>query len=163
MSASVTAKSWVDVGIDLPAGAIGEVDVLCPQCSHTRKKRTQRCLSVNTVTSTWHCHHCGWSGRIGTGGNSYGAPLRQRMPAPPPPRVFALPKPLPEDPLPAHVLRWFAEKRCIPESVVCEAGIRWANGAILFPYQRAGRVINVKHRLLASKRFWLTSGAERIL
>ncbi|MEM9286757.1 MAG: hypothetical protein AAGA36_00315 [Pseudomonadota bacterium] len=36
----------------------------CPQCSHTRKKKKQPCLSVKIDGRgvMYCCHHCGWKG-----------------------------------------------------------------------------------------------------
>lgn len=36
----------------------------CPQCSHTRKKKNSKCLSVTIDHEgvRWFCHHCGWCG-----------------------------------------------------------------------------------------------------
>jgi twinkle protein len=155
------AQTWADVGIELPHGRAGEVDTLCPVCSPTRKKRTARCLSVNTDLGTWCCHHCGWAGALGLNGTNYGAPLRYRITTPAPRRVYATPAPLPEDPLPVPVIQWFAS-RGIPEPVLTAAGIRWGGGAILFPYLRHGALVNIKHRTF-DKRFWMVAGAERIL
>jgi predicted RNA-binding Zn-ribbon protein involved in translation (DUF1610 family) len=154
-------QTWADLGIALPAGAHGEVDLTCPQCSPTRKKRTARCLSVNTLDERWLCHHCGWAGALGVNGTSYGAPLRQRMAPPPSPQAYTMPKPLPTTPLPDTIIQWFGG-RGIPESILIAAGIRWAEGAILFPYSRDGTLVNVKHRTL-EKRFWMVAGAQRIL
>jgi predicted RNA-binding Zn-ribbon protein involved in translation (DUF1610 family) len=37
---------------------------LCPQCSHLRRKKRERCLSVNIERTAvlYFCHHCGWKG-----------------------------------------------------------------------------------------------------
>lgn len=51
-------------GIEGIEGASGQVHTTCPECSHTRKKSSERCLSVNTIDGTWYCHHCGWSGGL---------------------------------------------------------------------------------------------------
>jgi twinkle protein len=155
-------QTWADAGIAIPNDRSGEIDVLCPQCSPTRRKSRQRCLSVNTIDGTWFCHHCGWSGGLNANGAGYGARLRQRVPMSPPPKNYTLPKPLPESPLPQPVIAWFAH-RGISESVLIAAGIRWSDGAILFPYWRDGRLINIKHRTTLDKRFWMVAGAERIL
>lgn len=40
-------KNFQDYGIELPAGATGEVYTTCPQCSSERKKKHARCLGVN--------------------------------------------------------------------------------------------------------------------
>ena len=163
--------TWDDVGIELPPGAYGEVDTICPECSHTRKKRTARCLSVNTIDQRWCCHHCGWSGALDLHGADYGASIRPRVSSPAPPRAYTIPKPPPAVPLPAEVVEWFAH-RCIPELVLIAAGItagqewfREVEGcalAIRFPYLRNGTLVNIKYRTL-DKHFRMVPGAERIL
>ena len=37
---------------------------VCPQCSHTRRKKRDRCLSVliDGKGARWCCHHCQWHG-----------------------------------------------------------------------------------------------------
>jgi twinkle protein len=157
----MSPQTLADVGIEIPCGRSGEVDTTCPQCSPTRKKRSARCLSVNTDRGTWFCHHCGWAGALGLNRTSYGAPLRRPIATPSPLRVYATPAPLPEEPLPGSVIQWFAS-RGIAESVLLAAGIRWKDGAALFPYLRHGTLINIKHRT-RDKRFWMVAGAERIL
>ena len=36
----------------------------CPECSHQRKKKTEKCLSVRADADgfAFRCHHCGWKG-----------------------------------------------------------------------------------------------------
>ncbi len=155
------AQTWPDLGIELPPGAVGEIDTTCPQCSPTRKKSRARCLSVNTLTGCYFCHHCGWAGALGSDAGGYGAPLRHVTPSPAAKRMYATPDPLSDSPLPPEVARWFAA-RGIPEPILADAGVRWADGAILFPYWRHGTLVNIKHRTL-DKRFWMVAGAERIL
>ena len=54
-----------DYNIDIRSSRTsGEVNCLCPQCSHTRKKKTDKCLSVNLDKKSWFCHHCGWKGTL---------------------------------------------------------------------------------------------------
>ena len=38
--------------------ANGEIQTLCPNCSHTRKKKTDKCLSVNIETGVAKCWNC---------------------------------------------------------------------------------------------------------
>jgi len=38
--------------------ANGEIQTLCPSCSHTRKKKTDKCLSVNIETGVAKCWNC---------------------------------------------------------------------------------------------------------
>jgi twinkle protein len=163
-------KTFADFGIEIPHGRGGELDTLCPQCSHTRKNRHHRCLSVNTEKGTWLCHHCGWAG--GLGGNpdeDWRAPMPQRAP-----KEYKPPRPLNEQAAPDRwqkVVAWF-EGRGIPESVLIEKNIttavEWCSDKcqanvshILFPFYVAGKHINTKHRC-SQKHFRMESGAQRV-
>jgi twinkle protein len=42
----------------------GQEKTICPKCSHTRKKKTDPCLSVDHDKGVWNCHNCNWSGTI---------------------------------------------------------------------------------------------------
>ena len=44
--------------LDFKNKTSGEVQMLCPVCSHTRKKKGDKCLSVNLDKGTGYCHHC---------------------------------------------------------------------------------------------------------
>ncbi len=59
--------TFADFGIKIDEKQAGEVSALCPKCSHTRKKKTAPCLSVNLDKRVWVCHHCGWKGRLEDG------------------------------------------------------------------------------------------------
>ena len=72
-------KNFTDFGIDLQGKHGEEVKTTCPQCSHTRKKKNYPCLNVNTAKGIWHCHHCGWSGGLGTGVINRSAPPNRRI------------------------------------------------------------------------------------
>ena len=53
-----------ELGIYLPHYNNYEHRITCPNCSKTRKKKNDNCLSV-TVTHDailWFCHHCEWQG-----------------------------------------------------------------------------------------------------
>jgi putative DNA primase/helicase len=47
----------------------------CPECSHSRRKKKEPCLSVKIDGRgvLWNCHHCGWQGH-----QFYDAPSRQK-------------------------------------------------------------------------------------
>lgn len=64
-----TATTFADHGIEIPPHAHGEIRTTCPQCSPLRKKKRDRCLSVNVDDGVWYCHHCEWTG--GLGGDHY--------------------------------------------------------------------------------------------
>jgi hypothetical protein len=56
----------VQAGIDLRSLRPGNSKILCPRCSHRRKKKRERCLSVEITDRgvRWCCHNgdCGWHG-----------------------------------------------------------------------------------------------------
>lgn len=56
----------------------GNTYTTCPQCSHTRKKKKERCLSVlfDGEGVTWFCHHCGWTKGSGCGQSGMAAPAK---------------------------------------------------------------------------------------
>ncbi len=43
----------------IEANKTGENLILCPVCSHTRKKKTDKCFSYNYKKDAGYCHHCG--------------------------------------------------------------------------------------------------------
>ncbi len=157
-------KTWADFRIELPAGASGEIDVLCPECSPTRKKKHVRCLSVNVEKGVWNCAHCAWTGTLKDGGHQ--AELHWRKPA----FMRPTPRPIPE----AHdqvLVEWMA-KRSIPPSVIRRNRISLQTvympqvedrvKAVCFPYYRADELINAKYRD-REKNFRMETGAERVL
>lgn len=52
------------LGINVREGQRGDVKVICPKCSQSRKHKSDPCLSVNTTEGIWNCHNCGWSGTV---------------------------------------------------------------------------------------------------
>lgn len=138
----------------------GEVKAICPKCSHTRKKRTQKCLNVNTDTGVWHCWHCEWAGKARD--TDY-RPIRQ-------PKAYTKPAALPMG-LNAAARDWL-EKRGITPDVLMRNRVTVASvfmpqvgaevNAIAFPYLRGGEAINCKYRD-KDKNFRMVAGAERLL
>ena len=52
-------------GIEVPSNkTTGEYKTTCPKCSHTRRKKTDKCLGVNLDKNVWNCIHCNWKGRL---------------------------------------------------------------------------------------------------
>jgi twinkle protein len=157
-------------GIDVheAKGSGAEVKALCPQCSATRKKRTQRCLNVNVETGVWHCWHCEWSGKaVSTEATNRWRPSRATSDRP---KAFVKPdvKPLG---LNASALAWFEQRGITPEvlernrvttSRVWMPQLNSEVTAIAYPYHRGGEVINCKYRD-RDKNFRMAGGAERLL
>jgi twinkle protein len=158
-------KTFGDFRIEVPAGKGGEVDVICPECSPTRKKKTARCLSVNVEKGVWNCAHCAWTGTLKDGARR-GEVEHWRKPA----YVRPLSRDIGEviDP---GVVGWFAD-RGIPQGVIRRNRVSAQTvympqreehvKAVCFPYYRDDELINCKYRD-REKNFRMEAGAERIL
>jgi twinkle protein len=152
--------------IRLKSYAPGNHRTTCPQCSHTRRNKSETCLAIiieaGAGHALWLCHHCGWKGRTQEQQHPFGP--RRRRPAPKKPATA------PGAPT-AAILRWFAE-RGISEAVVRRNKIGYARhyipkldaqvDCIAFPYFRDGQLINIKYRALEAKAFAQEKDAEKI-
>jgi twinkle protein len=159
-------KTFRDFGIEIPAGASGNIKTQCPQCSHTRSRQhiREKCLSVNVDEGVWLCHHCQWSGAL---------PKEEPIAIRPSVRVV----PSPVTPIPPALSRigerglaWFAT-RGISEQTVQAFGIYSEKryfpdaeaelNATCFPYLVNGALVNVKYRAAAEKHFTTVKGARK--
>lgn len=157
----MTEKSFLDFGIEVRHSS-GEEDTTCPQCSESRRNKRARCLSVNIDKGVWTCHHCGWSGGLGTGEQS--RPVITK--------TWRRPQYQPERISPSEeAVRWFATRGITKEVMernrigVCNAyfpQLEDRANAVTFPYLRGNEVINVKYRT-KDKHFRMEAGAERVL
>ena len=156
-------KTFADYGIDVRSSASGETYTTCPECSSQRRKKKAKCLGVNVEKGTWICHHCGWKGGLGEGADRVRVPLHWRKPK------YRKPEPKPATELPRKVVDWFAE-RDISEQTLAACGIDYGPvympqvedfvNAVIFPYYRAGELVNRKYRD-GNKNFRLEAGCER--
>jgi twinkle protein len=134
----------------------GEVQCICPQCSHTRKKKSDKCLSVNLNKESWFCHHCGWKGSL----------QRQRIEE----VVYIKPEWKNNTNLSEKVVKWF-EQRGISQKTLTETkiseGLEWMPqvnkevNTIQFNFFRNDELVNVKYRS-GAKDFKLHKGSELI-
>ena len=137
--------------------------LLCPVCSHTRKKKKDKCLGVNVGKGVWGCNHCGWAGA-----------LKKQMEFIPPVRNYSLPK-VEVHPISNKALIWFETDRGINRQtlqhfkVFSDKKYFFQKGdiqagecsCIAFPYFRDETIINCKYRD-GRKRFTLETGSELI-
>jgi len=154
-------ETFQDYGIEVPLGALGEIRVICPKCSPTRKKQNDRCLAVNIEKGVWGCHHCGWSGMIKTECKTY-SPIK---------KTYQRPKEYRQADIPEKVIKYFKERE-ISEKTLSENKIGYGHawmpaenkevGCIQFPYFDGKEIINIKYRD-GKKNFRMEKGAERIL
>lgn len=129
--------------IDLSGQISGEIKTICPNCSHTRKKKTDRCLSVNIDKRLFKCWHCGIAGGENGNGFIYQKPEFRRV-APPNP-----------------VLEWFQE-RGITKATLDDFDISFEDGWISYPYKENGNVVHIKYRT-RDKKFKSTKDSKHIL
>lgn len=150
--------SYAEHNINIPNGKYkGEVQTICPQCSHTRKKKTDKCLSVNLDKQVWHCHHCGWDGGL--------------KPEPIEKKVYVKPEWKNKTALSEKVVKWFESRGINQETLTAwkiSEGMEWmpqVNGkinTIQFNYfDEKGELINVKYRT-GNKHFKLYKDAQLV-
>ncbi|MGJ7533933.1 MULTISPECIES: DnaB-like helicase C-terminal domain-containing protein [unclassified Variovorax] len=157
----MTQKTFLDFGIEVRHTS-GEEDTTCPQCSEARRNKRARCLSVNIDKGVWTCHHCGWSGGLGSGEQQRPVIVKTwRRPA-----YIANNTELSDE-----ALTWFAGRGITQEvlrrnrvgsGTAYIPQVEERRGAVMFPYYRGEEVINVKYRT-KDKLFRMEAGAERVL
>lgn len=145
-------ESYKDYGIELPAGAEGEVRVICPQCTPSRKLQHQneKDLSVNVDNQTWYCHHCSWADGL----KDHQDPKPQKQEKGP---TYQKPDYSPAA-LPDKLVQYFRD-RGISNGTLEKAYIGYEPpkgkkyGAIMFPRYKGGEVVAIKYRTY-DKRMW---------
>lgn len=146
--------TYADFNIDIPRGrTTGQVYTICPQCSHNRKKKNNKCLGVNLDKGIWHCNHseCDWKGSLHK--PKHTMPIWEN-----------------KTNLSEKVVEWFL-KRNISQHILTKMQISeqpefmpqvgGPRNVICFNYFRDGKLINVKYRD-AQKNFKMVKGAEKI-
>lgn len=135
----------------------------CPECSHTRKKNTDKCMSVFWDTGLGRCNHCGAQVQLHTYKKKNESSIRQ----------YVKPANVNTTNLDDRHVEWF-ESRGISQSTLRRAGIssgatHMPDGkggyqkrmAIMFNYIKDGELTNIKYRD-GDKNFKLVKDAERI-
>lgn len=144
--------TYDEANIEIPYGkTTGQVYALCPQCSETRKKKRDKCLSINLDLGVWNCKNCGWTGSIHK-------------------KAYTLPKWENRTDLPDSIVEWFAQRNIgqqvltnlkISHSTIWMPQISQSVGTLCFNYFREGKLINIKYRD-RNKNFRLHKDAELI-
>jgi len=134
----------------------GEYQTTCPQCSADRKKKKDKCLSVNLDKNTWFCHHCGWKGGLINKIEEVN---------------YIKPEWKNNTNLSENVVKWFEEKRNINQKTLIDfkitEGLEYMPqvskevNTIQFNYFRGEELVNVKYRT-GNKHFKLHKGSELI-
>ena len=126
--------------------------VICPKCSHTRRNKTEPCLSVNLQPSMamWTCHHCDWKGSVHEDVKGYN------------------PKPVVKNNVVnintnnkkecnSETLDWL-QKRGIFLKTINDFKLYNTNhtdkNVVAFPYFLDGKIVNCKYRDIDTKQFY---------
>lgn len=138
------AVKLLDRGIRIRSITPGTHRITCPECSSSRKKSKDKCLSVTIqedMSAVWCCHHCNWSGGVTEADRP-----KKIYRRPPPPEVSEKP----------DAMFQFFEARGISREVVEEMGIYKTIAffpqeekelpCIAFPYSINGDVTAIKYR-----------------
>jgi twinkle protein len=143
--------TFSDYDIDTGRKITGQVQTICPKCSHDRRKKNSKCLSVNIDKGIWNCHHCGWHGSLSK-------------------KQYVLPTWENRTQLSDKVVEWFLQRN-INQDVLTKMQISESNEfmpqvngerkVICFPYLRNGIVTNIKYRT-SDKHFKMVKDAELI-
>ena len=147
------ANELLELGIEIGNKNNGEVKTKCPQCSHTRKNKADKPLSVNIDKGVYNCHNCGWGGSV----------LFKEK------KEYVKPVAV-EVKLSDKVVEWFASRGIskntlahwkVGESVEYMPQVKAKRNTINFNYYRKGELVNIKYRD-AAKNFKMVSGAELV-
>ncbi len=137
----------------------GQVKTKCPQCSHTRRKKADPCLSVNIDTGVWNCHNCGWKGGL----KKYDF-MKEIQYIKPTPKVVS-------SEYSQEFLKYFGSRgiseKTLLKNKVSEGReympqVSAERNTIQFNYYKDNELINVKYRD-GDKNFKLVKDAERIM
>ena len=175
--------NWAKYGIKVPSGRLsGQVITTCPQCSADRKKKHEKCLSLNLDEGLFMCHHCGWNGSVAEEEEwekeerkeqwkKQHTPMKKKV------VEYKVPKHEGSKQLSERMIAYFA-KRGISEHTLHECGITEGmemmprkdddpqegmtmRNTIQFNYYLNGELVNTKFRT-ADKKFKMVSGARLI-
>lgn len=145
-------KSFFDANIEVGNKSTGQIKIKCPECSHSRKNKNDKCLSVSLDKQTWNCHNCGWAGGIVKEQRTYTMPVEKKLP------------------ISENIISWFKKRGInketleyfkISESKEYMPQVSKEMNCINFNYYRRNTLVNIKFRD-GSKNFKLVKDAELI-
>ena len=137
--------TYQDYKINLPMSAVGQHYTICPECSATRKKSSNKCLGIDADRQIWNCNHCGWSGSL-----RMQKKVKREKPA------WEISK----NNRSSKVVKYF-QSRGISETTMIKQDIQFDKGNIMFPFVKNGETVNIKYRS-AKKEFRQSKNAEKI-
>jgi twinkle protein len=146
-------KTFQDFNIDVGNKTTGKIKTQCPKCSHTRKNKRDKCLSVDLDKGLWNCHNCGFGGTTKfEKKQEYIVPQKIKLNISEP------------------VIEWFKGRGIteptlkhwkVGQSMEYFPQVNAKRRAVNFNYYRENELVNVKYRD-SQKNFKMVSGAELI-
>ena len=116
----------------------------CPECSHSRKKSNEKCMSVFWDTGLGQCNHCGATVQLHTYKKKQGV------------KKYIIPVEPPKSDISEKATKWFKEQRGISIGTLNHLNIqtsiqnmpkaRKEIDVIEFRYYSDGKLINIKYR-----------------
>ena len=147
-------NDWIEwKSLDFKGKSTGEVNLLCPLCSHTRKKKTLKCLGVNLDKGVGHCNHCDAK--------------TMKKDSFPTAKEYIQPsqdwKNFTE--LSESLVRWMKDVRGISQNTLLQLGITQENyfgsNSIVFNYFEGSELVHKKYRT-RDKKFGASKGGKSI-
>jgi twinkle protein len=147
--------------IEVAGTRSGNKTTTCPVCSHNRKKKKDRCLSVSFTQGKAYCHHCGAVSFEDENKQAY-TPKQYELP-PQEWRNYTA--------LSDKLVKWVEETRKIKQATLMQFGVTEEKqyipqvgkeqNCIVFNYFEAGVLVNKKYRD-AKKNFTQSKGGKPI-
>ena len=140
----------------------GSYRTTCPECSHTRRNKTQPCLSVTIDEAgvVWNCHHCSYNGSYSDGRNNNNFIK---------PKIIKNPQVINYPTTVNHFKEFWISRKISEETVKhfdikevqknFHSGTKWS---LAFPYKLNDKIVNYKYRTL-DKDFRQEANSRRSL
>jgi len=153
----------IDHSIILNSYSVGEYRTRCPQCSPTRRKKNDPCLSVTVTHDSilWMCHHCEWNGGVKENTN---ISIRQPRVVKEKPVELAPPIPIVSNAnhdLSQGSITWLHNRK-ISQATAETFKLFTKDHKLCFPYYLDGDIVNIKSRT-KDKRFLQEKNATKCL
>jgi twinkle protein len=147
---------------------IGNNKIICPECSHTRRNKSDPCLSVTLETDNsyvWNCHHCGFKG--GHSDKTEWKPEPKKFYNK---KIYAVPNPIEKkENMEKQYQEFFIKRKISKETLdhfnITTSKMKFNNQekeTAVFPYYHNGKLVNQKFRSI-DKEFRQTKDAQRTL
>jgi twinkle protein len=135
--------TWADLGINTKGAVKGQVKTLCPECSSSRKHKSDPCLSVNLdegVAQCWNCHKT-YSLKTGAAYTRQYAVPSQSVDLNLPPSLLGVV-------VNRKITKQVLTRNCVGVSRKFFPQTQSEEECIAFPYFEGGTIVNYKYRAL---------------